>query len=125
METGNKTHNQQIGKAGEDVISKYLINKGYTIIERNYWKKYGEIDIVAKKDDVLHFVEVKSVSYENKSIGPCDNMTKEKRDKFARIIEIYLSKKGITEKWQIDLALVYLNLVTRKAKVDYMEDIEL
>ena len=55
-------NNQEIGRLGEDLAVKYLEQKDFGVIERNYWKKWGEIDIIAKKDDILHFVEVKAVS---------------------------------------------------------------
>ena len=54
-------HNE-VGQKGEEIASKYLEKKGFTIQDRNYRKKWGEIDIVAFKDKVLHFVEVKTVS---------------------------------------------------------------
>ena len=50
----------EIGKMGEDIVCDYLKNRGYTIIVRNYRIKGGEIDIIAKNDDFLAFVEVKT-----------------------------------------------------------------
>jgi len=44
----NKIDNRKTGNLGEDLACRYLKIKGFEIIERNYWKKYGEIDIVAK-----------------------------------------------------------------------------
>ena len=58
----NDKHNQNIGKIGEETACKFLMKHGYQIVLRNYWKKWGEIDIVAKKDKTTHFVEVKTVS---------------------------------------------------------------
>jgi putative endonuclease len=73
-------HNE-IGKIGEDIASKWLTDKGFLIIERNYLKKWGEIDIVARLPaarlsgrqgqagetaEKVHFVEVKAVSHETK-----------------------------------------------------------
>lgn len=49
-----------LGKLGEDLAAKYLKNHGYRLIERNFKKRYGEIDIIAVKDTVLVFVEVKT-----------------------------------------------------------------
>ena len=54
---GNKT-----GKLGEDIAELFFKKRGYLILYRNYWKPYGEIDIVCQKDNKLHFVEVKAVS---------------------------------------------------------------
>ncbi|NCA94220.1 MAG: hypothetical protein EOM84_03470, partial [Sphingobacteriia bacterium] len=49
-----------MGLLGEDVACKYLAKHGFTVIERNYTRKWGEIDIIAIKDEVLYFIEVKS-----------------------------------------------------------------
>ena len=59
-------HNET-GAIGENVAVKYLENKGFFIIDRNYRKKWGELDIIAQKDGLVHFVEVKTVS--RKSYG--------------------------------------------------------
>ena len=53
-------HNE-IGKIGENITNTFLMKQGFTIIERNYRVKVGEIDIIAKKDNVLRFIEVKSI----------------------------------------------------------------
>lgn len=53
-------HNLLLGKLGEKVASKYLVSLGYKIIERNFQKRYGEIDIVALESGTLAFVEVKT-----------------------------------------------------------------
>ena len=47
------------GKVGEDLAAKFLIDKGYQILERNYRFKRSEIDLIARKDNCLVFVEVK------------------------------------------------------------------
>ena len=49
------------GNAGEEKASQYLIQKGYSIIARNFRTKGGEVDIIAVKDNVVVFVEVKSL----------------------------------------------------------------
>ena len=61
-EQKSPTEKQIIGKIGEDAASTYLKENGYSIIDRNYSRKWGELDIVAKKGNKIHFVEVKSVS---------------------------------------------------------------
>lgn len=125
---------QEVGKLGEDIAVKYLKNKGYSIIERNYWQKWGEIDIVAEKDEITHFVEVKSVSYvtpggdvtyETPAFGPEDHMNKEKMCRLSKVIETYITHKGVENDWQVDLLLVYLDKKTKTAKVDLIPNIEL
>ncbi|OGG41432.1 hypothetical protein A2837_02885 [Candidatus Kaiserbacteria bacterium RIFCSPHIGHO2_01_FULL_46_22] len=77
-----KQGNKKTGDLGEEIAAKYLKNKGFSIIERNYRKKWGEIDIVARGTgnsepnanvsyetlEIVHFVEIKSVSYETKQM---------------------------------------------------------
>ncbi len=48
------------GNLAEDKACKFLDENGFMIVERNFYSRFGEIDIIASKDEVLHFVEVKS-----------------------------------------------------------------
>lgn len=54
-------HKKEIGKAGEDKAAEYLKENGYKIIERNWHTRFGEIDIIAQKNDIIVFVEVKTL----------------------------------------------------------------
>ena len=70
-----KLHNRIVGKEGEDKAVKYLSEHGFEIIDRNYRTKYGEIDIVAVKDNTLCCVEVKTrtstkYGYPHEAISP-------------------------------------------------------
>jgi Holliday junction resolvase-like predicted endonuclease len=53
---------QKIGKLGEDIAAKFLMKHGFSIVDRNYTKKWGELDIIAQKEDKIYFIEVKSAS---------------------------------------------------------------
>ncbi|MCI6610178.1 MAG: YraN family protein [Ezakiella sp.] len=55
-----KQNNKIFGDLGEDMAVDLLKKKGYMILERNYRNKYGEVDIIALKDEFLVFVEVKA-----------------------------------------------------------------
>ena len=52
---------KQIGNKGENLACEYLLSKGYAIIEHNWRTKRGEVDIIAVKNDILVFVEVKTL----------------------------------------------------------------
>jgi putative endonuclease len=116
----NQSFNKQnpkniiIGKLGEDIAFNYLKSKNYKIIERNFKKPFGEIDLIAKsKNNTLVFIEVKTL--EKKSIGllPEDEMTYQKIKKLKKICEYYAlkNKNLINEKqgWQIDLIAIIIN----------------
>jgi len=49
----------KIGLDAEEKVAEYLLKDGYKILKRNFHSKFGEIDIIAKKDDILSFIEVK------------------------------------------------------------------
>ncbi len=53
---------RQFGNIGEDLAEMFLVKSGHSIVERNYLKKWGELDIVSKKEGILRFIEVKSQS---------------------------------------------------------------
>jgi putative endonuclease len=61
-------HTQRVGRRGEDAAAEYLEAEGYRILERNYRTRLGEIDIIAEKDQILAFVEVKT--QESDAFGP-------------------------------------------------------
>lgn len=124
--------NQKTGELGEYIACIYLKNKGFTIIEQNYYKLIGEIDIIAKKDSILHFIEVKSVSHQpdefilaGETGGPIpairaeENFTREKSYKFKKIITLYMADKRVSHETmiEIDLLCVYIDRDTLKATI--------
>ena len=74
---------QKIGKNGEEMAKQYLINKEYKIIQTNFRCYFGEIDIIAQKDNSLIFVEVKART--NQKYGlPAQSITQQKRNIFVK-----------------------------------------
>src|SRR3989338_3869081 len=116
---------QKIGEIGENIAVKFLVKHGFSVIERNYTKKWGEIDIVAEKDNKIYFIEVKSVSHATyNNSRPEDNMHPWKLKRLARVIQTYLvSEKLDNKEWQVDLLVVYLNLDQKNARVKAVKDI--
>ncbi|MBP9760372.1 MAG: YraN family protein [Candidatus Pacebacteria bacterium] len=122
-----------IGRIGENIIWGYLKNRGYLILDRNYRKKWGELDIIAQKDNVLHFIEVKAGSWRGDEWPrdgadihrPEDHMHAHKRARMARAVQTYLAEKSVKPdaKWTVDLAVVLINKETRKARVRWIWDL--
>lgn len=122
------SQSQKTGEFAEKLAVSYLMNHGFTILERNYTQKWGEIDIIAQKGKIIHFVEVKSVSRENlvffdgDEARPEDQMHKRKQVRLIRTIKTYLGSHEVTD-WQFDLLSLYLDHSNRKAYVRPLYDI--
>ena len=114
METKTNTTNK--GKYFETKAIDYLKWNGFEIIEINYFaKKLGEIDIIAKKDDTYHFVEVKS----GRDFEAVYNITQEKLYKLYRSIELYIKYKDLDVAYCID-AIIFSG-----EDLEYLENISM
>lgn len=120
-----KTIKKETGDLGESVACRFLEQKGYRIIERNYRKPWGEIDIVALKNRVLRFVEVKSVSVNDfsreRDYEPEDLVDHRKLKKVARTASLYMENKKDSREFQIDVVGVFLNSEKRIARCRLIE----
>jgi putative endonuclease len=134
----NKYDNKKTGNLGEDLACRFLMKHRFSIVERNYLKKCGEIDIVAKIDEKLHFIEVKSVSCEtipdvsgetnsNVNFRPEDNVHPWKLQRLAKTIQIYLSENNISHEtdWQFDVVMVYIDKKRLISKINMLENVVL
>ena len=86
-------YRKKLGKWGEDQAVKLLQKKTYKILERNFYTRYGEIDIIARQNDCLVFVEVKA----RKSGGAAEAVDWKKQEKMLNAAQIYLEKFGEDE----------------------------
>jgi Holliday junction resolvase-like predicted endonuclease len=139
----NRTDKRKVGDIGENAVCAYLKSKGFTILEQNYLRKWGELDIIAKKVRKIHFVEVKSISREivsNETKNGIsrenypryveeyraeDNLHPEKLKRLKRAIQTYKSDRKISDKteWQFDVATVHVDQARKICKVSILEDI--
>lgn len=135
MEDLEDKNNISIGKLGEDLACGYLVDKGYRILQRNYRKPWGEIDIIGKaKDGTLVFFEVKALAGRGDTgLAPEDNVTAAKLIKLRRTCQAFVAKNPdlVNEKkgWRIDLvAIEILNsdvaeLTKENCRIRYYENI--
>lgn len=120
---------REIGKKGEDIACLFLEARGFKVILRNYQKKWGEIDIIAQKDKITHFFEVKTVtgrfSQSAKSHRPEDNVHAFKLKHIGRMIETFMmeTRQNMDTGFKFHVISVYMDASTRRAKVDFLEDI--
>ena len=124
--TDDPKHKKKIGALGENMACRFLVKHGFRILDRNYSKKWGEIDIVAEKDKIFRFIEVKTVvSYETNRYRPEENVHYQKLKRLSRVIQTYLLDKKVSyeTEWQIDVLAVFLDLNNKKAKFRFTENI--
>lgn len=88
-------YRKNVGDIGEEFASQLLSNAGYTVIARNYMTKAGEIDIIAIRDGVIHFVEVKTRTGDRFGF-PSDSVTRTKQQRIKRAAEQYLQSRRMT-----------------------------
>ncbi|MFZ2720071.1 MAG: YraN family protein [Minisyncoccia bacterium] len=125
----NKSKNSQTGAVGEKIASIFLKRKGFRIIEFNFRKPWGEIDIVAEKGGFVHFVEVKAVSREvingSREIDyrPEEMVTRSKLVKVARTATLYMESKKDSREFQIDVVGVIMDSQKRLAKCRYFPQV--
>ena len=118
------SNTQKIGEIGENEAVKFLMKHGFVVKDRNYTKKWGEIDIVAEKDSKIYFIEVKSVSVIGNNFRPEENMHPWKLQRLARAIQTYILSKNLDgREWQVDLLVVYLNLKDKNSEIKVVSDI--
>lgn len=126
---------RQLGNIGEDMACTFLERKGFQIVVRNYLKPWGEIDIIAVKDDTVRFVEVKTISRatseyvgtgvtrENNDYRPEEQVHPAKLKKLSRTAEMYMNEQRDARDFQIDVVGVYLDVEQRIARCRLYEQV--
>lgn len=91
------------GNLAEQRAVEFLEENGYMIVERNFYSRFGEIDIIASKDEVLHFIEVKSgLDYES----AIQNITPRKVSRLIKTLHVYIKKNSLHVNFMVDAVIV-------------------
>lgn len=122
---------KEVGALGERVAALYLTRKGHALIDTNISHKTGEIDVITKHDDTLHFVEVKTYTVESfprehgdeDAYDPAMNIHESKIRKIARTAQWYCAENGWEGEWEVDACLVWLRKADGAAHVRYLPQI--
>lgn len=88
-----RVNKRKKGSIYEKLALDYLLLRGFTLVEKNFCTRVGEIDIIMSKDEVLHFIEVKA----SKSFDPLLNITEKKMQRLINCGDIFLSKNDLEE----------------------------
>ncbi|MEA2097457.1 MAG: YraN family protein [Patescibacteria group bacterium] len=120
------TQRREFGNLGEKLAYKFLKSNGLLILEINYQKKVGEIDIIAKSDKIIHFIEVKTrtkISSEKYGL-PQEAVSFYKKKKLIRTALFYLAEQKFADdtNWQIDVIAIIIDKSKNKAKINYIKN---
>ncbi|WP_434580397.1 YraN family protein [Sulfurimonas sp. NW15] len=91
------------GNIAEEKAALFLQEHGYTILEKNFYSRFGELDIIAFKDNILHFVEVKSG--ENYELA-IQNITPAKLSRLIKTAQVYMKKNTLDPEYMFDALIV-------------------
>ena len=97
-----------LGKYGEKLARISLLNKGYILLERNYFNNNLEVDIIAEKDNEVVFVEVKTRKNKN-LFGPEDPVDRNKEENLLEISENYMVLNQLDLSYRIDIISIIIN----------------
>lgn len=98
------THNQRVGAWGEEIAATWLTEHGYEVAARNVRTPYGEIDIIARQDGRVIFVEVKTLTT-TKTFLPEHQITPRKREHILNAAQHYAAEQAL-DHWQIDVIAI-------------------
>jgi putative endonuclease len=120
------TERRIFGDLGEKLAKEFLEKNGYLIVDRNYSKRWGEIDIIAiSQENELVFVEIKTreVSDKQSAFLPEDSVNFIKQQKIIKTAQTFLYESKYAEdiSWRIDVIAIEINKNSRKAKIRHIK----
>jgi len=114
-----KAPHLQTGEKGENIACEYLLNKGFTLIEKNWRFKRTEIDIIAKEKDTVVFIEVKTRS--NTKFGFPEVFVSVKKQKdICFAANHYLESNNLDNKVRFDI--IAINRIPNNWEIEHLED---
>lgn len=112
--------NKSIGNSGEAIACEYLVEQGFTILHKNWRYSHWEIDVIATKNNCLHFVEVKTRT--NLQFGLPETSISPKKMKFVKnAAEAFLNQNPNFSTIQFDVLAISLK-ENAKPTIDFFED---
>ncbi|MFA6410155.1 MAG: YraN family protein [Candidatus Buchananbacteria bacterium] len=113
---------KQLGKIGEGIAAKYLQQKGYEILAKNFLVRQGEIDLICAKKKVTIFVEVKTRSNQNFGF-PEAAVNQKKIERIILASQNYFLGQTKIGQWQIDVISILLNQKNQIVEIKHFENI--
>lgn len=114
---------KELGFLAEGIARYYLIKKGYKILAANYKLRFGELDIIARKEDTVTFIEVKALKRLYEGFDPEMRVDYRKKNKLIKLATAYmLNQKAPDLDWQIDIISVIFDSENKKAHIKHFKN---
>ncbi len=110
---------KELGKQGEQIAAEHLIEKGFTILERNWQSSHQEVDIIAKQGGLVCFVEVKTRATD-KFESPYKAVNKQKQKHLIRAAQRYIEKLSEEVEARFDVISIVLN--AHQQEIEHIEE---
>lgn len=111
-----------LGKTGEDLALDFLKSHNFSVLEKNFRSKFGEIDIIAKKNDSIYFIEVKTRSNTNHG-KPFESVNKRKVYHIKKTAQFYLLKNNSSD-YKLKVAVFSILMEDGKIDIKFWDNIE-
>lgn len=108
------------GRIGEETAVLFLESENFTILERNFRIRFGELDIIARKEHVVYGIEVKFRKVLDNEFHPIQVMTHRKLNRMKKVMETYVNMNSHLSSLQISFCLIGID---EKGKVDFYSDL--
>jgi len=115
----------RLGRRGEDLAVDTLIQRGYTLVERNWYCQSGEVDVVACRDEAWYFFEVRT--RRGRRFGaPEDSVTEAKLQRMIDVARLYLAEHDLNVyqvDWRVGVVAVEMDRAGRLLRIEVYEHI--
>ena len=101
-----------LGREGEDLAMEYLLQKGWTFLDRNYRVQKAEVDLIFRHQEQIIFVEVKARESDYLT-DPRLLITRAKQKQIVKVADFYLKSKELDGESRFDVVIIVLNKKTR------------
>lgn len=119
------TERMALGLAAETAVAEHLTGAGFEILDRNWRRPWGELDIVARKNHIVHFVEVKASRKQVAGFDPFLRANGWKMHKIKRTAQTWLSYRDCSPdtEWQMDIASVIMDPSLSGPHIEIFENV--